>query len=144
MHRKLISYFGMVLTASSVWYIIHTLFGGERVCFDTLAPDDSPVGCSTGLQLFVQVTISSWVSLIVLLTSFMVTKLFGQSEKYGTKISVYFWGIAAIVFGAWHTLSIQEQYGLLYSIKMGIGEITSPYLLAVMFFSFSESHIKHA
>ena len=143
MLRHLISYIGMVLIASLTWYFIHELFGGEKACFDSLAPNDSPLGCSTGLQLFVQVVIAFWVSLVVLLTPLLITKMLRKSQQAGIKASVVLWCIVSVTLGIWHMLSVYEEYGLLRGFQMGVGEITVPYILTVIFYWFAESKFKN-
>ena len=143
MLRNLILYAGMVLIASSVWYLVHTLFGGDEACFDTLEPNDSPIGCSTGLQLFVQVLIAFWVSFVILLTPLIITKLLRKSQKYGINFSAMFWAVVVVLLGFWHTMNILDEYGFQHSFQMGIGEISLPYLLAILFFWFVESRLKN-
>jgi len=133
----------MVLTASLSWYFIHDLLGSEKACFDTLAPDDSPIGCSTGLQLFVQVLLASFVSIVILVVLTISSKLLRVPQKSAVEKSVLFWGVIAVTLGVWHTISIKEEYGFLHGLQMGVGEITFPYLLALVFLWLVESKFKN-
>ncbi|MCU4676771.1 hypothetical protein N7931_14150 [Catenovulum sp. 2E275] len=73
-------YSTFLIAAPAIWLALHELFGGEAACFEKLAVDEHPLGCSTQLQAIVSIVIYLLSGLITLLIIVISSRWFSASH----------------------------------------------------------------